>query len=55
MQVKEITSGMSVFEAFKQMHAHKYDMAPVIDHGEFKGILETDSINELYMIRKALQ
>lgn len=54
-KIKEIAPDMSVFEAFKQMHAHKYDMAPVIDHGEFKGILETDSINELYMIRKALQ
>jgi Zn-dependent protease/CBS domain-containing protein len=53
--IKEVASDMPVFEAYKYMRTHKYDMAPVIDNGEFKGILETDSINEFYMIRKALQ
>ncbi len=53
--IQEVTSKMSVFEAFKFLHSNKYDMAPVIDKGEFKGILDADNINEFLMIRKALQ
>ncbi|MFW5687634.1 MAG: site-2 protease family protein [Bacteroidota bacterium] len=54
-EIKGVGSDLPVFEALKYMRTHKYDMAPVMDNGEFKGILETDNINEFYMIRKALQ
>lgn len=54
-EIMEIAPGTSVFEAFKFMHSSKYDMAPVIDNGEFKGVIDTDNINEFFMIRKALQ
>lgn len=53
--IQEIASDMSIFEAFKYMRTHKYDMAPVVDKGGFKGILDTDNINEFFMIRKALK
>ena len=53
--IREIAPDISIYEAFKFMRSYKYDMAPVIDNGEFMGILDTDNINEFFMIRKALQ
>ncbi len=52
--IQEVAPDMSIFEAYKYMRTHKYDMAPVIDKDEFKGILDTDGINEFFMIQKAL-
>jgi Zn-dependent protease/CBS domain-containing protein len=53
--IQDVASDMSIFEAFKYMRTHKYDLVPVMDNGEFKGIVDVDHINEFFMIRRALQ
>ncbi len=53
--ILEVDPDMSIFKAFKYMRTHRYDMAPVMHKNEFKGILDSDNINEFFMIRRALQ
>lgn len=52
--IESLALDTTVFDAFKNMHQKKYDMAPVLENDKFKGVLNLENINEFFMIQKAI-
>lgn len=53
--IKPVHPDMTLFDVYKNMQMNKYDMVPVKENEEFKGVLDIESINEFFMIQKAMQ
>lgn len=52
---EKIKSDMNIFDAFKTMHQKKLDMVPVWENDVFAGILDSENLNEFFLIKKALR
>ncbi len=52
--IEKVTSDITLFDAFKKMQMKRYEMMPVIQNDKFKGVLYLDSINEFFLIKKAI-
>ncbi len=53
--IEPYSPGMKLFDAYKNMHKNRQDIVPVMDSREFKGIIDLESINEFFLIKKALK
>ncbi len=52
--IEAIGAGISLFDAYREIHKKRYDIVPVEKNGEFSGIIDLESINEFFIIRKAM-
>lgn len=53
--IESVNIDTPLFEVFMKMHKNKYDIMPVKKDSDFKGILDSESINEFFLIQKALK
>jgi Zn-dependent protease/predicted transcriptional regulator len=53
--VEPVHPDMTLFDVYRNMQMNKYDMVPVRENEEFKGVLDLENINEFFMIQKAMQ
>lgn len=52
--IEAMSIKMSLFDAYKNIHQKRYDIVPVEDNGEFRGIIDLESINEFFIMQKAM-
>ncbi len=52
--IEGVSIKMPLFDAYKNIHQKRYDIVPVEDDGEFRGIIDLESINEFFIIQKAM-
>lgn len=45
----------SLFDVYQSMQKSKYDLMPVMDKDKFKGIVDQENIQELFLIQKAMR
>jgi predicted transcriptional regulator len=45
----------SLEEAYEKMRYQQITMAPIVDNGKVKGLIDMENINEFIMVRSALR
>ncbi len=53
--IESVDSGTPLFDVYQDMQKKRNYLLPVVDKGEFKGILDLENLNEFFLIKKATQ
>ncbi len=52
--IEKVAPDATLFDVFKKMQMNRYDMVPVSDNEKFIGILDMESLNEFFLLQKAM-
>lgn len=53
--LKAVYTNMALYDVFQNMQKNKYDLLPVMENDKFKGIVDQENIQELFLIQKAIR